>query len=188
MVGVRSEVGGAVTLVAALAIATPAYADYLPTDFSELVRRAELVVVGTVARVDSQTFELRVESVVNQKDQGRQQADRLEIYKFVDWECAERWMPYERGQRLLMFLVKTKEASKLRKPGYWMAMGAGNEGEMPIQDGYVYMTPDVFPSYDDRVRVFAREFRGTGFPLSYVLQAVRQNEALDKRRRLSPRK
>jgi hypothetical protein len=98
----------------------------------------------------------------------------------VNWTCAWRWTVYEVGQNLLVFVKSWKNE--------FHSMGAGNEGELPIKDGEIYInglslmyvngdqndwenTDFTFPV--EGYKIHNGEFLGTKMQLSEFLNATR---------------
>jgi hypothetical protein len=110
--------------------AAPAFADYSPPSIRMLVLGAEAIVEGTITNTivgpQGGHFILEVASVLA----GPVATPEIEVVKFSNWTCAQRWAPYARGQRVLLFLAKGKTAA-------WHILSAGGEGEMPIVGGKI---------------------------------------------------
>ena len=111
-----------VLLPAVLAISLPAAAAarYIPPPLYDLVGFSDLIVVGTISRVEADTFFLEVEEVLR----GSEAKASIEIERFRDWTCSHRWEPYAPGQRVVAFLAREEGSYKLRS--------AGAEAEFPI--------------------------------------------------------
>lgn len=92
---------------------------------------ADAIVQGTITNTivgpQGGHFILSIESVIA----GPISTSEVEVEKFQDWTCAQRWAPYARGQRVLLFLGKSQK-------GGWYILSAGGEGEMPIVDRHVF--------------------------------------------------
>ena len=103
----------------------------MPLD--RLIGTAELIVMGEVLTVKDATFVARRNSILA----GNLPSPEMEILQYVPsrFEGAPRPAPYQTGQTFLWFLVKDQ---KQPRPDQWRIMGAGGEGEMPIQDDFVY--------------------------------------------------
>ncbi len=61
-------------------------------------------------------------------------ADEIEIKRFIGWSGNDRWADYYRGQELLLFLFKGSQSLE----AVWLILGAGGQGEMPIEGEAVY--------------------------------------------------
>jgi len=105
--------------------------DYALIPLDRMIGTAEFIVVGEVVSMSDTTLRARVDSAVVGDFSGP-----LEIAQYIPsrFEGTPRPAPYATGQRFLWFLVKDE---KLR-PNVWRIMGAGGEGEMPIDDNFVY--------------------------------------------------
>jgi hypothetical protein len=139
---------------------------YTPIMLAETIARADLIVVGQIRSVNGTQLRFAATEIL------KGYADTsfpLRIQTFTDWSCASRWTPYRSGQRLVLFLEWTPDGagvSSLR------IVGAGDEGEAPIQGDRVY-----FQAPEERVeehQVFGAAFYGASAPLSSLTDAVRQ--------------
>ncbi|MCH7725444.1 MAG: hypothetical protein IH991_03020 [Planctomycetes bacterium] len=108
----------------------PTNADYEPIPLHELVVGSDLLVRGTIIEVREKTFEVEVLKVIR----GRARPKRIEVQRFVDWSGNARWTSYQAGQGVLLFLVKQEGNGG---PS-WQVLGAGGEGEMPIEGEFIY--------------------------------------------------
>ena len=100
-------------------------ADYLPLDLYGMILGAEKIAFGEITELDTLTFTLKVERNLTGQE------TELEIDRFENWPCAHRWTNYKVGQHLFLFIVT--------RNGRLFSMGAGNEGELPIRNGLVYI-------------------------------------------------
>lgn len=100
-------------------------AEYRPLDLYEMILGAEKIVYGEIIEMDSLRFKLKVERNLTGEEA------ELVIKRFENWPCAHRWTDYRIGQRLFLFLKNNN--------GQLHSMSGGNEGELPILNGYVYI-------------------------------------------------
>lgn len=135
---VRGFAACLVLLVCALAanVSSASTFSYRRLELFELALQSRSIVAGRITRVDEQTFEFSIESVVA----GERPPSPMRVLRFEDWMCAQRWTPYEKEQRLLLFLVRGER-------GLWRALGAGNEGEMPLVDQQVLLRGYEIPGH-----------------------------------------
>lgn len=111
----------------------PAHADYEPIPLYELIGGSNLIVLGTIAKVQEHTFFLEDYRVVFGPTRDRP----LEVKRFIDWTGNSRWTGYRAGQTVLLFLIEP--ADKVNdKSHHWRIRGAGGEGEMPVEEGSIY--------------------------------------------------
>ncbi len=96
---------------------------YTAYELSELAVLADIVVAGEIVKVENQTFVLRIEH----KIVGEPPQPTLQIQRFEDWACAQRWAPYAVGQRVVVFLSKPKRAGD-----FPVILSGGGEGEMSL--------------------------------------------------------
>ncbi|MCL6274768.1 hypothetical protein M3P19_12170 [Muricauda sp. 2012CJ35-5] len=99
-------------------------AEFVSMDILTMTLKADSIVAGEITCVDNLVYELEVSQSIGQID------GVITIRKFNDWACAVRWTDYFVGEQLLAFLVKDKNGFR--------ALGAGNEGELPILKNNVY--------------------------------------------------
>lgn len=92
--------------------------EYRRLELHELVGGAERIVEGVIEDVREKTYRLRVERVVHGTS-----PPVIDVRRFGNWTCAGRWGEYREGQRVLLFLRGDA------------AVGAGNEGDMPVLEG-----------------------------------------------------
>lgn len=123
-------------LVAPAGAARPA--SYIQLELFELAGGAHLVVAGTIERLDERTFDLRIEETIA----GRTPLPRIRVERFRDWPCAQRWTRYSVGQRVVLFL-----AAPDRYHRELHIMGAGNEGELPLDGGDALLPCYRVPGY-----------------------------------------
>ena len=153
----------------ALLVGAPARAYYSALFTTEMIGRADAIVLGTIENVSAEDFELRVEQRLHGSDAGR-----VRVRSFRDWMCASRWAPYRVGQRLILFLA-AGTASDPR----WAILGAGDEGEMLVEGDTVYH--QLWPDRRQRARmhqVAGGRFHGVTAPLPDVVDALASYRAL----------
>lgn len=100
------------------------FADYDPTPLPQLIIESDLILAGEIVSQDSLTFTLKIADWIK----GDSISRSIKIQKFEDWTCANRISKYQIGQKEIVFLVQNRKTNK------WMTMGAGNEGELLIQN------------------------------------------------------
>lgn len=144
----------------------PSNADYEPIPLHELVVGADLLVRGTIMEVREKTFEVEVLKVIR----GSARSKRIEVQRFVDWTGSARWTSYQAGQGVLLFLLKEDGDAG---PS-WRILGVGGEGEMPIEEGFIYCH-GMFIQGFKRQQGFAVQggtLNGYRFELSTFLSAI----------------
>jgi hypothetical protein len=114
-------------------IAGLARADYQPLPLTELFAGSDLVALGTIAAVDESTFLVKDYNVLF----GAAPSAPLMVKRFRDWSGNARWAPYRVGQKVLLFLAAAGDKAPAGEP-VWRIRGRGGEGEMPVEDGFVY--------------------------------------------------
>ena len=107
-----------------ISIGQKAFADYEPTPLPQLIIESDMILEGQIISQDSLTFTLQIINWIK----GDSISENITIEKFEDWTCANRVTKYEIGQKEIVFLLQHKKTKK------WISMGAGNEGELLIQN------------------------------------------------------
>jgi hypothetical protein len=97
-----------------------------------MILQADKIVYGEIEELDSLTFTFKI----NGNHTGTEK--EIKVQRFNDWPCAQRWTDYEIGQKLFLFL---KEYD-----GKYHSISAGNEGELPILNGFVYINANSIQS------------------------------------------
>jgi len=103
-------------------------ARYTPISLHELIRNSDLIVEYRIKKVYE--YQILVEKIKIIK--GEINSDIILVNKFTNWTCASRWSEYKIGQQGLFFLSRDSSSKK------WEILGQGNEGDMPIENGYLY--------------------------------------------------
>ena len=109
-------------------------ADYSPITLPKLIETSDLILHIEITKDIDERIEARILEVIK----GDYKLRNIMVEKFEDWTCASRWSEYQIGQRELIFLQKH------RKDNTWIIMGAGNEGEMPIENDKLYYKSPFF--------------------------------------------
>jgi len=141
-------------------------ADYESTTLPELIEKSDLIVEGKIVKIDKETVELLIIEVIK----GDTALKNITVQKFNDWTCASRWTTYQIGQTELVFLLKDQNMN------LWHSMGAGNEGEMPIENETLfykslYMKIDESPEF---LKVNDGEIYGYKFHLQDAKSAIKE--------------
>lgn len=124
-------------LIAVLPIAGPSVraratmSDFAPIPLDRLIGTATLIVLGDVAATKKDSFRLRVTETLA----GRASPE-IEVRPYIPsrFEGTPRPAPYRQGQSFLLFLVEEESHPQ----GPWKILGSGGEGEMPVEEGFVY--------------------------------------------------
>lgn len=129
-----SNASGAVAKESPVTASSPTMSDYALIPLDRMIGTAEMIATGEVIAVSDATFTARVSSMLI----GDAASTQLEIAQYVPsrFEGTARPAPYATGQVFLWFLVKDE---KLKRPDVWRIMGAGGEGELPIDTDSVYL-------------------------------------------------
>jgi FKBP-type peptidyl-prolyl cis-trans isomerase len=122
------------TLLFFLACGSLIYAKYRPPAFYDLVGASDLIVFGEIQEVKEKTFVLQV----LEKLMGFNCPSSIEIEKFKDWTCSQRWTPYQKGQKVVAFLTYHPNYQKQDIASPYQLRSAGCEGEFPVDGESVY--------------------------------------------------
>ncbi len=156
----------AVLTMSLAAIASVALAKYVPPRFHDLAGVSDAVVLGTIVKVDAETFTLRPEAVVS----GSVDPGDLVILRFQNWTCSHRWKPYAVGQREIAFLQALPANDRLRRQAGYRLRSSGDEAEWEISADRVSVQGFRVPGgvvHDEG------EHPGQWLPLDNVLDALR---------------
>ena len=110
-----------------------AEAKYRALSLNDLLAKSDLVVSGTITKVDAKNFQFKLTEIIV----GKCDVKSIEVKRFVNWPCASRWTEYKSGQKLLLCLSVKRDSSG--KAQSYTIRSAGGEGEMPIVDEQVYV-------------------------------------------------
>jgi len=111
--------------------------DYAPIPFARLIGMADLIVIGSVKDIGDSIFNFHVDEFLLH----RHALKSINVIKYIPAEIfAPRALPYAREQRFSLFLMKPEQD---RADSPWRILGYAGEGEMPIEDEFVY-----FGAYD----------------------------------------
>ncbi len=111
-----------------------AEAKYLPLNLTDLLAKSELVVHGTISKLDKGSYTLTVTEVFF----GDKNLKTIEVKRYQNWPCSSRWTEYKTGQKVFLCLAADKKNSEGKAKSYKIR-SAGGEGEMPIVDGFAYV-------------------------------------------------
>jgi hypothetical protein len=166
---------GASSLLALLAVSFAVDGRYRHQSFVSLYRNADAILVGHIVEVTPDTYRVRIAEVFRgHKTAVLQPGDAIDIGRFRNWTSASRWTAYTTKQHLLLFLRLSGTSAKLPA---WHALGAANEGEMPIEGNSVYVgaSGDGSPIGSSH-RVYGASYPSREFPLAVVLAALRTGD------------
>jgi hypothetical protein len=105
--------------------------DHEPIPLPRLIGMADRILFGMVQSVEKETFTFKVEEALA----GESGKEAISIAQFVPNEFdGPRAAPYRQGQQFLVFLKMDATQNLLR------ILGAGGEGEMPVESGFVYFS------------------------------------------------
>ncbi len=143
-------------------------ADYLPLALYDLIGCSDMIVEGTISKVDEGNFTLGQPKIIS----GEAETASLKIKRYKDWTGGRRWVEYQPGQALLLFISKP-ETNAEQKKCCWEIRGLGGEGEMPIVGGYIYPHGiNLNPFQKNRYSIFKREIFGYQFDYQTFLSAL----------------
>ena len=102
--------------------------DYDPTSLWKLILKSDVAGECEIQKVNEHEIEVKFTDIYH----GELKTNTIKVEKFQDWACASRWTKYKVGQKEIMFIVKNLKSEK------WIIIGAGNEGELPVENNIVY--------------------------------------------------
>lgn len=101
-------------------------AKYSPLLISQLIDNSKIIGIGEIKNVEGKQISVLFSELIKGKLTNR----TVKINQFENWTCASRWTNYKKGQKIMFFLTTEKEV--------YIILGAGNEGELPIQGKKAY--------------------------------------------------
>lgn len=145
--------------------AGPAVAKYSSLGVSERTAKADAIVLGAISSVEARDFIFRVERVLK----GSPTLKSLRIHRFQNWTCAIRWAPYEKGQRLILFIRRAPDVART-----WRVLGAGDEGEAPVEGGKAFLKPGFNESgqRSSQATAYGRAIAARGYDLKELTDAI----------------
>jgi len=144
-------------------------ADYLPFALHDLISGSDMIVEGTISNVHEHSFTFGKLRIIS----GEAETNLLKIKKYKDWTGGRRWMEYQSGQALLLFLSKPETNAMQEEGCCWEIKGLGGEGEMPVEGKYIYLHGiNLRPFQKNRYSVFQREIFGYQFDYQTFLSAL----------------
>lgn len=106
--------------------------DYDPIPFPRLIGMADLGVIGSVTDIGDSIFQFHVDEFLLNK----YSLDSLIVRKFIPSKFdGPRPLPYATKQSFALFLTKPEQDNT---PHPWSIIGYTGEGEMPIENGFIY--------------------------------------------------
>ncbi len=106
--------------------------DEFPVPLSRMIGSAELIVWGRVNAVHDSTFVF----MINKQLSGNNKDTLIEVLKVKPDKFANvQPPPYKTGEAFMLFLSHPVTAVKSR---VWRVMGVSGEGQMPVENGYIY--------------------------------------------------
>ena len=111
-------------------------AEYIPIYLYGMIQGADLILHARIIEV----LENEIELDIIEKIKGEYSHQKIIIEKFENWSCASRWRTYKVGQEELIFLYEDKKTEN------WKIIGAGNEGEITIENKKLYYPSPYFSS------------------------------------------
>ncbi|WP_124981277.1 hypothetical protein [Nonlabens xiamenensis] len=138
-----------ITLLLTLSIfsKTEAKKRFLPYEI--IIGSADLVVEGEIISVNGEFYEFKVTDFLKNKSE-----KIITVLMFPEWTCDKRIIPAEKGQKLLLFLTKSKDE--------FYKIINGSTGELFIENvvGDFYQDFDL-ENYDDikkGIKLFVKSF------------------------------
>jgi hypothetical protein len=108
------------------------FSDWVAIPLAKMIGTASLIVWGYIENLTDSSYIFKIITVIR----GSITDETIEVLKYTpDKFESEKPPPYNKNQRYILFLVEQKE-----KPDHllWKVMGFGGEGQIPVQDRFVY--------------------------------------------------
>lgn len=110
-----------------------ARADYEAFKLTDMYEKSDVIVRAKIIGINDHSINCKVIKTFKGADYAT-----IDIEKFKDWTCAQRYEKYAPGQEAIFFLKKSNKTNK------FYVLSAGNEGELPIIDNIVYYQADSY--------------------------------------------
>ncbi|MES2545997.1 MAG: hypothetical protein V4548_14025 [Bacteroidota bacterium] len=139
--------------------------DYDPTGLPQLILKSDVAGECEIQKVTENQIEVKFSDIYH----GELKTKSIKVEKFQDWTCASRWTKYKVGQKEIIFIVKNL------KSGKWIIIGAGNEGELPIENDIAYYKNPYY-GIDKDAKLFelkSGKINGYSFSKSEVREAIK---------------
>ena len=117
-------------LLTSLPVGSSAFRSPIP--LAELTAKADVIVVGVILSVESETLTFEVD----QDLVGQVKTPTIEVLKPSVSEMSPRWSPYSPDQKLVLFLRATTRCE--RTTPRWQILGLVGEGESPLDEDFTY--------------------------------------------------
>ncbi len=103
---------------------------YQPIPLVQLIGMSDLVAAGRVKAVEEASFKFQIDKVIG----GTIDSSTVQVRKFVPPAFLdEKPVPYDTTRSMILYLRKSARAEIP-----WTIIGIGGEGEMPVEDGFIY--------------------------------------------------
>lgn len=147
--------------------AGPTMADVRPPNLSRLLGVSDLVIYGKIADVGGNTFRVEILSVLV----GVAPLRDIDVSMPRRWPDEPRWVPYEVGQPIVLFLGKRVSNHDTG----WQIAGPFGRGEFPTDADFVYL-PEHYESFGKRHphRVYGAEVLFQRVNIWQFFSAVRE--------------
>ncbi len=103
---------------------------YQPIPIVQLIGMSDLVAAGHVKAVEEATFEFQINDDIGSNFD----SSSIQVRKFIPPAfLKENPIPYDTTRNMILYLRKSA-----RDDIPWTIIGIGGEGEMPVEDGFIY--------------------------------------------------
>ena len=105
-----------------------------PLPLYQMVATADVIVVGTLAKVTPALLTLTTEQVI----QGPAEK-KYQVKRYVPDTAQGPWLSEHKDQQLMLFLSRAASGYESMYQSIWTIMGAGGQGELPIENQSIYL-------------------------------------------------
>ncbi len=148
-----------------LCMMNTAWAKYRPLDLKNLLSNSKLIVSGEITKLSKSEFAFKIDKVLH----GKLKSKTIQVIQFKNWTCAQRWAPYQVGQKLLLCLNPSSKSS-----GSFKIRSGGAEGEMPTLKNFVYIHgPSHLPQkFELHKKVYAKQIRAQKISIKALTKEI----------------
>ena len=113
-----------------------------PLPLYQMVATADVIVVGTLAKVTPALLTLTTEQVI----QGPAEK-KYQVKRYVPDTAQGPWLSEHKDQQLMLFLSRAASGYESMYQSIWTIMGAGGQGELPIENQSIYLGGFSLPGF-----------------------------------------
>lgn len=142
------RIAGAALLLVLFGVLPSGGIDYEPSSLARMLGLADLVVYGTVERVEGETITV----TVHESLAGEPPPTQIEVVRYALYSQGGGLAAYEPGQSFVWLLAWRAEAGIVGAPERWHVLGAEGEGELPAEADCVFLPQGTVAGLPDEER------------------------------------